>query len=124
VRTARAACQAFARRAPDAVGSQWALISALVLVVGWIATGPLFRWSTNWVLWPATASSVGAFLLVLLLQYSQNRDTRSIQLKLDEVIRALAEARTELVQLERSSDEELEKIEEEFAELRKEQDAA
>jgi low affinity Fe/Cu permease len=65
-------------------------------------------------------TSVGAFLLVLLLQYSQNRDTRAIQLKLDEVIRALDEARTTLVRLEHLPDEELDRIEEEFASLRDE----
>ena len=92
----------------------------LGLVVLWVASGPLFGWSDNWVLWPATVTSVGAFLLVLLLQYSQNRDTRALQLKLDEVIRALGEARTHLVRLEQLSDEELDKIEEEFVTLRDE----
>ena len=65
-------------------------------------------------------TSVGAFLLVLLLQYTQNRDTRAIQLKLDEVIRAVGEARTRLIRLEHLSDEELDKIEEEFVRLREE----
>ena len=72
-------------------------------------------------LWPATVTSVGAFLLVLLLQYTQNRDTRAIQLKLDELIRSLDRARTQLVRLEQLSDEELAEIESEFQELRSEQ---
>jgi low affinity Fe/Cu permease len=74
------------------------------------------------VLWPATVTSVGAFLLVLLLQYTQNRDTRAIQLKLDELIRSLDHARTQLVRLEQLSDEELAQIEEEFQEIRAEQE--
>ena len=87
----------------------------------WLLSGPLFHWSDNWILVPATATSIGAFLLVLLLQYSQNRDTRALQLKLDELIRSLDHARTDLVRLEHRSDEELEQIESEFSALREEQ---
>ena len=90
------------------------------MTILWIASGPLFDFSDNWVLWPATATSIGAFLLVLLLQYSQNRDTRAIQLKLDELIRGLGEARTDLVRLEQMTDEELDQIEDEFRSLRDE----
>jgi low affinity Fe/Cu permease len=110
-----------ASRAPSVVGSPWMFLGAVAAVVLWIATGPLFEWSEGWVLWPATLTSVGAFLLVLLLQYSQNRDTRAIQLKLDEVIRSVDSARTQLVRLEHLSDEELDRIEDEFAELKEEQ---
>ena len=111
-------CRYVASRAPSFVGNPWTFLVALGLVLVWIATGPLFGWSGGWVLWPATVTSVGAFLLVLLLQYSQNRDTRAIQLKLDELIRSLGQARTQLVRLEELSDEELTEIEEEFARLR------
>jgi low affinity Fe/Cu permease len=107
-----------ASRAPAAVGSPWAFMGGVALVVVWLASGPIFDWSGGWVLWPATLTSVGAFLLVLLLQYSQNRDTRAIQLKLDELIRSLDQARTHLVRLEHMSDEELEAITEEFREPR------
>jgi low affinity Fe/Cu permease len=81
-------------------------------------SGPLYDWSGDWLLIPATATSVGAFLLVLLLQYTQNRDTRAIQLKLDELIRSLGAARTQLVRLEQLTDEEIAEIEDEFAEIR------
>ena len=94
---------------------------ALAATLVWIACGQIFHWSGGWVLWPATITSVGALLLVLLLQYTQNRDTRAIQLKLDELIRSLDDARTHLVRLEELSDEELEQIEEEFEELREAQ---
>ena len=116
----RALCR-FASRVPTVVGSPWAFLSMLGLVIAWVASGALFGWSDAWVLWPATVTSVGAFLLVLLLQYSQNRDMRAIQLKLDEVIRAVGDARTHLVRLEKLSDEELDQIEDEFRALREEQ---
>ena len=109
-----------AARAPSVVGSPWVFFGALAAVVVWVATGPIFDWSSNWVLWPATITSVGAFLLVLLLQYTQNRDTRAIQLKLDELIRSMTDARTQLVRLEQLTDEELDQIQEEFAALRDE----
>jgi low affinity Fe/Cu permease len=117
----RTLCRHVAARAPAVVGNPWTFLAAITAVVVWIATGPVFGWSGGWVLWPATVTSVGAFLLVLLLQYSQNRDTRAIQLKLDELIRSLADARTQLVRLEHLSDEELEQMEQEFADLRDEQ---
>jgi low affinity Fe/Cu permease len=110
-----------ASRAPAVAGSPWAFLSAVAATCVWMATGAFFDWSGAWVLWPATVTSVGAFLLVLLLQYTQNRDTRAIQLKLDELIRSLDRARTQLVRLEQLSDEELAEIESEFQELRSEQ---
>jgi low affinity Fe/Cu permease len=88
-------------------------------VVVWVATGPIFDSSGGWVLWPATLTSVGAFLLVLFLQYTQNRDTRAVQLKLDELIRSLDSARTELVRLEHRSDEEVDALAKEFTDLRR-----
>ncbi len=116
-----------AARAPGFVGSPLTFLGAILATCVWIALGPVFHWSGGWVLWPATITSVGAFLLVLLLQYSQNRDTRAIQLKLDEVIRAVGDARTHLVRLEHLSDEELDQIEDEFrtihAELKDDQAA-
>ena len=111
----------FARRAPGIAGSPWTFLTTLAATIAWVASGAFFHWSGGWVLWPATVTSVGAFLLVLLLQYTQNRDTRAIQLKLDELIRSFDQARTQLIRLERLSDEELAQIEEEFQELRTEQ---
>ncbi len=116
-------CRHIASRAPSVVGSPWAFLAGLAAVLIWLATGPIFDWSGGWVLWPATITSVGAFLLVLLLQYSQNRDTRAIQLKLDELIRSLDAARTDLVRLEDLADEELEQIAQEFKELNKDEAA-
>jgi low affinity Fe/Cu permease len=113
-------CRRGARRVPDVVGNPWTFLGAVGLTLVWIALGPVFDWSGGWVLWPATITSVGAFLLVMLLQYSQNRDTRVLQLKLDELIRSLDRARTQLVRLENLSDEELAQIEREFHDVREE----
>lgn len=108
----------FARHAPALVGSPWAFTLATAGCILWLALGPLFDWSDAWLVLPATATSIGAFLMVFLLQYTQNRDTRVLQVKLDELIRGLADARTHLVRLEHVSDEELERIESEFTRLR------
>ena len=106
-----------AARAPGLVGSPWVFLVALVVTIAWFAAGPLFDWSDTWILVPATITSVGAFLLVLLLQYTQNRDTRAIQLKLNELIRVLEAARTDLVRVDELPDDELAAIEQEFREL-------
>ena len=110
--------RAVARRAPDIVGSPLLFAATCTLIVLWLALGPVFGFSSAWLVVPATATSIGAFLFVVVLQYSQNRDTRALQLKLDELIRGLAEARTRLVRLEDMSDEELAEMETEFTRLR------
>jgi low affinity Fe/Cu permease len=110
-----------ARRSPRAVGSTASFIGLLVLTLIWIAVGPFFGFSSGWLLVPSALASIAALLLVVLLQYSQNRDTRALQLKLDEVIRAVGDARGELLQLERRSDQELAEIEREFEELREQE---
>jgi low affinity Fe/Cu permease len=107
-----------ARRAPSVVGSPWSFLGLLPTVIVWLALGAPFDYSGNWLLIPATATSVGAVILVVLLQYTQNRDTRAIQLKLDELIRGLQNARTHLVRLEQLSDDELDELEQEFRRLR------
>jgi low affinity Fe/Cu permease len=112
------------RRSPAVVGSPWAFVLAVASIVLWLALGPVFDWSDAWLVLPATATSIGAFLIVFLIQYTQNRDTRVLQLKLDELIRGLADARTHLVQLEHMSDDELAEMEREFALLRERQSAA
>ena len=109
-----------AARAPAAVGNPWTFLITLAATAAYIATGPIFDWSGTWLLILATVPSVGAFLLVMLLQYTQNRDTRAVQLKLDELIRSLDQARTEFVGLEQRPDEELGAIEGSFAQLRSE----
>jgi low affinity Fe/Cu permease len=107
-----------ARRSPELVGSPWAFLLATLSVLLWLGLGPVVGYSEAWLVLPATATSIGAFLIVFLIQFSQNRDMAVVQLKLDELIRGLADARTHLIGLEHGSDEELAKVAEEFTELR------
>jgi low affinity Fe/Cu permease len=113
-RLAREAAQA----APSIIGSAASFLLLVAVTIGWLAVGPAFGFSSGWLLVPSAAASIVALLLVVLLQYSQNRDTRALQLKLDEIIRALGEARTELVRLEELPDDRLAEIERDFRDLR------
>jgi low affinity Fe/Cu permease len=108
------------RATPEVIGSPYAFLAAVAAVLVWLLTGPIFGFSSTWLVLPATMTSIGAFVIVFLIQYSQNRDTRVIQLKLDELIRGLDQTRTDLVRLETTSDEELERIEREFDALGRE----
>src|SRR3954470_11404708 len=113
----RALIRRIAWRAPVVIGSPWTFVCRLLGGGRWLVVGRFVGWSSGWLLVPASVTSIFAFLLVLILQYSQNRDTRTLQLKLDELIRSLGEARTTLVRLEQLSDEELDEIEAEFHRL-------
>ena len=112
------AARRLAAASPTWVGSPWAFVGSLLVTVGWILSGPLFDFSSGWLLVPATVTSTVTFLVVFLLQYSQNRDTRVLQLKLDELLSSMDAARTQLVRLESLSDEELDELEREFRRLR------
>jgi low affinity Fe/Cu permease len=101
-----------------AVGSAWAFVAALMLVLVWGATGPAFHYSDTWQLVINTGTTVITFLMVFLIQHTQNRDARVTQLKLDELIRAVAGARNSLVDMEHMTDEELARLQEEFEHLR------
>jgi low affinity Fe/Cu permease len=114
----RALALRVARVAPAVVGSTGAFLLTLALTAAWIALGPFAGFSDGWLLVPSAVASIAALLLVVLLQYSQNRDTRAVQLKLDELISSLSDARTQLVRLEHLPDEELERIEQEFDRIR------
>jgi len=106
-----------AQRTSDLMAAPGAFLASVLLVVIWAATGPYFHYSDTWQLVVNTATSVVTFLMVFLIQNSQSRDTKAIQLKLDELLRAVKAARNELVKLEDMSDEELDRLREEFARL-------
>ena len=108
-------------RTPDLVGSPWAFLTAILLTILWIVWGVFAAFSDTWLLVPSAVASVVTFLIVFSLQYTQNRDTRALQLKLDEILRATESARSRLVKLERLSDEELGQIEDEIVKLRDEE---
>lgn len=109
----------FARRAATILGSAWAFVGALLVILVWLITGPTFHFSDTWQLIINTATTIITFLMVFLIQNTQNRDAKAVHLKLDEVIRALKGARNKLVNLEDLSEEELKKLEDQFHRLRK-----
>jgi low affinity Fe/Cu permease len=90
----------FARRSSMVLGSAWAFASAILTIVIWGLTGPTFHYSDTWQLIINTGTTIVTFLMVFLIQNTQNRDAKAVHLKLDEVIRALKGARNELIDLE------------------------
>ena len=113
------AFRVFAHRSAVMLGSAWAFTGAVLVILVWILTGPTFHFSDTWQLIINTATTVITFLMVFLIQNTQNRDSKAIQLKLDELIRAVKGARNQLVDLEDLSDEELKKLEKQFQSMRK-----
>jgi low affinity Fe/Cu permease len=112
------AFRVFARRSSVILGSAWAFAGAVLVITIWLITGPTFHFSDTWQLIINTATTIITFLMVFLIQNTQNRDAKAVHLKLDELIRAIKEARNELVDLEDLSDEELKKLEEQFRRMR------
>jgi low affinity Fe/Cu permease len=102
-----------------AMGSSRAFLAAVSTVVVWAATGPLFGFSDTWQLVINTGTTIVTFLMVFLIQNAQNRDARVIQLKLDELLRAVEQARTSLVDVENSTDAQLDELQEQFHDIRK-----
>ena len=100
-----------ALRISATVGSPYGFAVAIVLVLGWIAAGVATRWNQAWLLWPSAIASVATFLIAFSLQYTQNRDTRAIQLKLDEILHAQEGAREHLMKIELLPDHELGEVE-------------
>jgi len=109
----------FARKSSQVLGTAWAFIGAIFIIVVWGLTGPTFHFSDTWQLIINTGTTIVTFLMVFLIQNTQNRDAKAVHLKLDELIRAIHSARNRLVDLEKLSDEELDKLEEQFGRLRK-----
>jgi low affinity Fe/Cu permease len=107
----------FANRIAEWVGSPTAFVLGLGIIVLWALTGPLFDYSDTWQLVVNTATTVVTFLMVFVIQNTQNRDARAIHLKLDELIRGVKGARTAMVALENSTDEELAELQSEFERL-------
>jgi low affinity Fe/Cu permease len=108
----------FAQRVSEVSGSPWAFIAALAGVVIWLVMGPFVKFSDSWLISMGTICSVIPSLMVFLIQNMQNRDAKAMHLKLDELLRASAQARNALIQLESLSDAELETLETEFQRVR------
>ena len=112
------AFRVFAHRSATMLGSAWAFSIAVLVILIWLVTGPMFHFSDTWQLIINTATTIITFLMVFLIQNTQNRDAKAMHLKLDELIRAVKDARNELVDLENLSDEELQKLEQQFRNTR------
>ena len=115
----RNAFGAFARGTSIILGTAWAFVTAIFIIAIWAATGPAFHYSDTWQLIINTGTTIVTFLMVFLIQNTQNRDAKAVHLKLDELIRALEPARNRLVDLEKLSDDELKDLEQEFEKVRK-----
>jgi low affinity Fe/Cu permease len=105
----------FSHQAATAAGSAFAFLAAVTVIILWAATGPIFHFSDTWQLIINTGTTIITFLMVFLIQNTQNRDSQVMQLKLNELIRAVHTARNDLVDLEELSDEELHRLQEQFS---------
>jgi len=106
-----------ARLISHATGRPIAFLSALAIIILWAFTGPIFHFSDTWQLVINTGTTIITFLMVFLIQNAQNRDTEALQLKLDEVIRALGGAKNEVIDLEEMDDEEMEQLHQDYLKL-------
>ena len=112
--------QSIATRTSSWMGSKWAFSGAIFIIIVWAAIGPLCHFSDTWQLVVNTATTIITFLMVFLIQNSQNRDARAIHLKLDEIIRATQPARNEMIDIEKLPDQELEELSRRFEQIRAE----
>jgi low affinity Fe/Cu permease len=120
--TAKIRFSRFAARVSQWVGTSWMFLLALSGIVAWGLTGPMFHFSDTWQLIVNTATTIVTFLMVFLIQNTQNRDARAIHLKLDEVIRSIHEAHNEMIDIEKLSDDELKKLSGRYERIRAEWD--
>ena len=109
----------FSRHFANALGTPYAFVIALSIIIIWALAGPFFGFSSNWQLVINTATTIITFLVVFLIQTTQNRDSKAIHLKLDELIHSVGKARNKLIDAEDLTEEELEELEREFQLLRK-----
>src|SRR6266536_5369300 len=108
----------FAKWTSRATGHPATFIAAAMIIIAWAATGPIFKFSDTWQLVINTGTTIVTFLMVFLIQNTQNRDAVALHLKLDELLRAVKGARTTLVNLESWTDDELAELQREFERLR------
>jgi len=112
----------FANKVSEITGSAWAFITAVGIIAAWAISGPIFHFSDTWQLVINTGTTIITFLMVFLIQNTQNRDAKAIHLKLDELLRAHEAARNSLVDLEDLSDADLKQLQAQFARLREQAD--
>ena len=108
----------FAAAASGWLGSKWAFLGAISIIVAWAVTGPIFHFSNTWQLIINTGTTIVTFLMVFLIQNTQNRDARAINLKLNELIRAIDAAGDQMMDIEKLSDEELDILQARYEKIR------
>ncbi len=112
----------FAASASGWLGSKWAFAGAGLVIVVWAALGPIFHYSDTWQLVINTGTTIITFLMVFLIQNTQNRDARAINLKLNELIRAIDKARDQMIDIENLSDLELDELQAKYEKIKAECD--
>ncbi len=110
----------FATKASAVVGTKWAFLAAIMAILVWIVSGPRFHYSDTWQLVINTGTTIVTFLMVFLIQNTQNRDARAIHLKLDEIIHSIKLAHNDMIDIENLSDKELEALSKKYEVIRKE----
>jgi low affinity Fe/Cu permease len=110
----------FAASASGWLGSRWAFAGAALVIVVWAALGPIFHYSDTWQLVINTGTTIVTFLMVFLIQNTQNRDARAINLKLNELIRAIDKARDQMIDIENLSDLELDELQAKYEKIKAE----
>ncbi len=104
----------FANKTSELTGTAWAFIVAFLVIIIWATTGPVFHYSDTWQLVINTGTTIITFLMVFLIQNTQNRDAKAIHLKLDELVRATQGARNTMINLDKMSDAQLKELQEEY----------
>jgi low affinity Fe/Cu permease len=112
----------FATYSSNLVGSPGAFLFALVTIVAWFAVGPIFHFSDTWQLIVNSWTNIATFVVVFLIQNAQNRDSKAMNLKLAELIRALGPAHDDMIDIERLTDKELEELSNRYSRIRKERE--
>lgn len=107
----------FSVKVSNFTGSPFSFIAALLIIILWLVTGSMFQYSDTWQLFINTGTTIITFLMVFLIQNTQNRDARAMQLKLDELVRSVKGARNMMLNIEDMSDSDLENLHEEFKKL-------
>ena len=110
----------FAASASTWLGSKWAFLGAITVIVVWAVTGPIFHYSDTWQLVINTGTTIITFLMVFLIQNTQNRDARAINLKLNELIHSIDAAGNQMMDIEKLSDEELDVMQARYEKIRSE----